>query len=156
MKLQSAGILLYRFVEGSIEVLLAHPGGPFWAQRDAGAWSIPKGLVGENESLLDAARREFREETGFAADGELIPLGSLRQPSGKIVHAWALQKDIDAAKVASNSFSLEWPRHSGVQQTFPEIDRAAWFRLPQARRKITPGQADFLDRLLEKTGVADR
>lgn len=155
MKLQSAGILLYRFIEGRLEVLLVHPGGPFWVQRDDGAWSIPKGLVGEHESLLDAARREFREETGFAADGDLVPLGSLRQPSGKIVHAWALQKDIDAAKVVSNSFSLEWPRHSGVQQTFPEIDKAAWFRLPQARRKITAGQAAFLDRLVEETGAAD-
>lgn len=156
MKLQSAGILLYRFVKDRLEVLLVHPGGPFWAHRDAGAWSIPKGLVGEHENLLDAARREFREETGFTADGELIPLGSLRQPGGKIVHAWALQKDIDVAKVVSNGFSLEWPRRSGVQQTFPEIDRAAWFPLPQARRKITPGQADFLDRLLEKTGATDR
>jgi predicted NUDIX family NTP pyrophosphohydrolase len=156
MKLRSAGILLFRYVEGALEVLLVHPGGPFWVRCDAGAWSIPKGLVGENESLLEAAHREFREETGFDADGELIALGSLRQPSGKIVHAWALQKDIDAAKVLSNTFTLEWPRHSGVQQTFPEVDKAAWFALPQARRKIIKGQAAFLDRLLESTGAAER
>ena len=149
MSVHSAGILLFRFRDAQLEVLLGHPGGPLWAHRDDGAWSIPKGLCRPDETPLAAAQREFREETGFTAQGKFIPLGSLRQPSGKIVHAWALEKNVDASRVVSNSFRLEWPRHSGNIETWPEIDRAAWFDLPSARVKITRGQLGFLDRLAE-------
>lgn len=130
--------------------MLVHPGGPFWIKKDLGAWSIPKGLVEDNEEALSAAKREFEEETGFAVQGELIELGALRQPSRKIVHAWAVEQDLDTAKVVSNTFTLEWPRNSGVVREFPEIDQAAWFTLDEARQKITRGQAPFLDILVEK------
>jgi predicted NUDIX family NTP pyrophosphohydrolase len=130
--------------------MLVHPGGPFWIKKDLGAWSIPKGLVEDNEEALNAAKREFEEETGFAVQGELIELGALRQPSRKIVHAWAVEQDLDTAKVVSNTFTLEWPRNSGVVREFPEIDQAAWFTLDEARQKITRGQAPFLDILVEK------
>ena len=152
MSVHSAGILLFRFRDGQLQVLLGHPGGPLWAQRDAGAWSIPKGLCRSGETPLAAAQREFREETGFGVEGRFIPLGALRQPSGKIVHAWALEKDVDARRVVSNTFSLEWPRHSGNIGTWPEIDRAAWFDLASARQKITRGQAGFLERLQAALG----
>jgi predicted NUDIX family NTP pyrophosphohydrolase len=125
--------------------LLGHPGGPLWAHRDEGAWSMPKGLCRPEETPLAAAQREFHEETGFTAQGRFIPLGSLRQPSGKIVHAWALQKNVDPSRVVSDTFTLEWPRHSGTIGTWPEIDRAAWFDVAAARVKITRGQAVFLD-----------
>jgi len=141
----SAGILLYRFQNQQLQVMLVHPGGPFWAKKDLGAWSIPKGLIEENESILDAAKREFREETGFAVDGRFIELGSLKQPSKKIVHAWALEKDLDTTKVVSNSFEMEWPRNSGMVQEFPEIDAAAWFSIEEARHRIFKGQVRFLD-----------
>jgi predicted NUDIX family NTP pyrophosphohydrolase len=154
MQVHSAGILLFRHRAGRLEVLLAHPGGPFWAGRDDGAWTIPKGLPLDEEQRVDAACREFREETGFVADGELIALGELRQPNGKIVHVWALEKDVDADAAVSNSFEMEWPRHSGVQRSFPEVDRVAWFSLPRARRKIIRGQAGFLERLVERLGTA--
>jgi predicted NUDIX family NTP pyrophosphohydrolase len=147
MAKKSAGILLYRYISGCLEVLLVHPGGPFWAKKDAGAWSIPKGELEENEDPLAAARREFEEETGSAAAGEVIPLKPLRQPSGKIVYAWAIKGDFDPASLKSNAFTLEWPPKSGRQQEFPEIDQAGWFSMPVAGKKIHPGQAGFLTQL---------
>lgn len=130
-------------------MLLVHPGGPLWARKDDGAWSIPKGEFGDDEEPLLAAKREFEEETGFTPDGEMIPLELLKQPSGKLVYAWALRSDLDAAKVRSNLFSMEWPPKSGREQQFPEVDRAAWFGIDDAYRKILKGQAAFLDELQE-------
>ena len=154
MSKNSAGILLYRFKDGELQVMLVHPGGPFWAQKDDGAWSIPKGLCDENEAPLDAARREFREETGFDVDGGFVELGSLRQPSRKIVHVWALEHDLDVSKIESNTFTLEWPKSSGRFREFPEVDRAQWFDLEQAGTKILKGQRAFLDRLVRLVGDA--
>ena len=128
--------------------MLVHPGGPFWVRKDKGAWSIPKGLFEADEEPLTAARREFREETGVDIDGVFLPLGELRQPSGKVIHAWAAEGDLDPDKVRSNTFQLEWPKHSGTVRTYPEIDRAAWFPIAEARERILKGQAPFLDRLL--------
>ncbi|MCI0507512.1 MAG: NUDIX domain-containing protein [Gammaproteobacteria bacterium] len=152
MHLQSAGILLYRFNGGQLQVLLVHPGGPLWYGKDQGAWSIPKGLIEANEPPLTAARREFKEETGFDADGEFIELGHLKQPSKKIVYAWALEKDVDPEKIISNEFDLEWPRHSGRVNRYPEIDKGEWFDLDEAKQKIAKGQAAFLDILVQKIG----
>jgi predicted NUDIX family NTP pyrophosphohydrolase len=143
----SAGLLLYRCPGDGVEVLLAHPGGPFWAQRDAGAWSIPKGLVAENEEPLAAACREFEEETGLRPTGPFIPLGSVRQKAGKLVHAWAWKGDVDPARLTSNVMRTEWPRGSGRWLSFPEIDRCAWFSLQIAREKLNMAQAAFIDRL---------
>jgi predicted NUDIX family NTP pyrophosphohydrolase len=144
----SAGLLLYRRRDGaSVEVLLVHPGGPFWRRKDLGAWTIPKGEVGTGEALLDAARREFQEETGFAIDAPAAPLGHIRLASGKIVHAFAAEGDLDASQVTSNTFELEWPRGSGQRRSYPEVDRAAWFGLAEARRRILPAQAALLDAL---------
>jgi predicted NUDIX family NTP pyrophosphohydrolase len=143
----SAGILVFRAGADGLEVLLAHPGGPFWAQKDAGAWSIPKGEPEPGEELLDAARRELAEETGCTVAGEPLALGALRQPSGKVVHAWAVRGDFDCTRLRSSTFTLEWPPRSGRAQEFPEVDRAAWFTLPEARTKILRGQAGFLERL---------
>jgi predicted NUDIX family NTP pyrophosphohydrolase len=131
-------------------VFLVHPGGPFWARKDDGAWSIPKGEYADPEDALQAAKREFQEETGIAADGELLPLGELKQPGGKLVTAWAVEMEIDAALVKSNTFSLEWPPKSGKTQEFPEIDRASWFPVSTARSKLLQGQVAFLDRLMLK------
>ncbi len=150
MRVHSAGILLFRFRDGNLEVMLVHPGGPFWARKDAGAWSIPKGLVTAKEDPLAAAKREFREETGFEVDGDFMALGALRQPSGKIIHVWALEGDLDVTKVKSNTFTLEWPPHSGVIRAYPEIDRAAWFDVEEARKKIVKGQRGFIDALVEE------
>jgi len=141
----SAGILAYRHHNG-LEVLLAHPGGPFWAKKDAGAWSIPKGLV-ESGDLLACARREFTEETGLIADGEFIPLTPVRQKSGKTVHAFAVAADFDLIDCRSNFFEIEWPPRSGKRKRFPEVDRAGWFTLDEAGEKLLPGQRIFLDRL---------
>ncbi len=150
---RSAGLLLYRPVAGEagLEVLLGHPGGPFWARRDAGAWTIPKGEYEPDEEPLDAARREFAEEFGAPppAGGALLSLGEVRQRGGKVVTAWALGADFPAETVVSNTFELEWPPKSGRMQSFPEIDRAAWFDLATARSKILAAQSVFLDRLLE-------
>ena len=146
----SAGILLYRHQDGTVQVLLVHPGGPFWQHKDDGAWSIPKGLCDENEDPLAAAVREFRGETGFQVDGEFIELGELKQPSKKIIHVWALDGDIEVDRIASNTFTLEWPRLSGKIQNYPEVDKGEWFDLEMARNKIINGQVQFLDRLLEK------
>ena len=148
----SAGLLLYRSTESGLEVLLVHPGGPFFARRDLGAWSIPKGEVEEGEDLLAAARREFGEETGFTAEGDAIPLGAIRQAGGKVVHAWAVRGDADPNALRSNPFELEWPRGSGRRRAFPEVDRAAWFSLGEARRRALPAQVDFLDRLTAALG----
>jgi predicted NUDIX family NTP pyrophosphohydrolase len=147
-QIQSAGLLLFRRSGGAIEVLLGHPGGPFWKNRDEGAWSIPKGLVAAGERPLAAAKREFAEETGYRPRGRFIPLGEARQPGGKVVHVWAVEGDWDAAKLQSDSFEIEWPPRSGRLQRFPELDRAAWFSVPEARKRILKGQAVFLDRLL--------
>ncbi len=149
----SAGILLHRETGDGLEVLLVHPGGPFWARRDAGAWSIPKGEYSSDEDPLEAARREFAEELGSAAPaGEPADLGEIRQRSGKVVHAWALAGDVDTTQIQSNTFTLEWPPRSGRTSEFPEVDRAAWFDLDRAREKINPAQAAFLDRLLTAAG----
>lgn len=147
MRKRSAGLLLFRESRGVLEVLLVHPGGPFWARKDAGAWSIPKGEFDADEEPLAAARREFAEETGTAVDGEFIELQPVRQPSGKVVHAWAVRADFDPAQLRSNTFSMEWPPKSGQLREFPEVDRAAWFALDQARAKIQPGQLPLLDQL---------
>jgi len=150
---QSAGLLLHRVREGKPEVLLVHPGGPFWKKRDEGAWSIPKGEIEPDETPIEVARREFREELGIdAPDGELIPLGSVRQAGGKVVHAWAARGDLDADAIQSMKFEIEWPPRSGRTQAFPEVDMAGWFDLEQARRKILDGQRTFIDRLEETLG----
>lgn len=143
----SAGILLYRHHGERLEVLLAHPGGPFWRHRDLGAWTIPKGEVEAQETLIEAARREFLEETGYDPAGEMRDLGEARQPSGKHLKVWALHGDWDPSSLVSSTFTQEWPRKSGITQVFPEIDRAEWFAISMAKQKISPGQAVFLDRL---------
>jgi predicted NUDIX family NTP pyrophosphohydrolase len=152
MQKQSAGVLLYRENAGSLEVLLVHPGGPFWARKDDGAWSVPKGEFTDEEDPLEAAKREFEEETGFRVQGDVVPLSPIKQPSGKVVHVWAVQGDLDAKAIKSNMFSMEWPRNSGVIREFPEIDRADWYRLSKAKRKLLPGQVGFLDQLVDKLG----
>jgi len=149
----SAGILLYRRRQGLPEVFLVHPGGPFWAKKDAAAWSIPKGEAAPGEDLLSAARREFQEETGLGIDGDFRELAPVRQPSGKRVHAWAVEADLDADAIHSNSFEMEWPPRSGLRREFPEVDRAAWFGLPTARNKITKGQLGLLDQLERLLGA---
>ena len=148
MPKQAAGILLYRQTGRGLEVLLAHPGGPLWARKDLGAWTIPKGQFGDDESALDAAQREFEEEMGSPARGEFSQLGSIKQPSGKVVHAFTAESDFDVTTVKSNLFTLEWPPKSGRKGEFPEVDRAGWFSIEEARRKILKGQEPFLDRLL--------
>jgi predicted NUDIX family NTP pyrophosphohydrolase len=147
MSPRSAGILLYRIRNGAIDVLLAHPGGPFWQRRDDGAWTIPKGEIGAGEPPEAAARREFREEIGVEAVGVLHPLGTIRQRAGKYVEAFALEGDFDVALLSSNTFEIEWPPRSRRMATFPEIDRVAWFALPLARAKILDAQQPLLDRL---------
>jgi len=138
---------MYRKLRGQVEVLLAHPGGPFWAKKDEGAWSIPKGEVDPGEDLLDAAKREFTEETGIEPRGKLSALGNVRQKSGKIVTAWAFESDCDPQTIRSNTFTMEWPPRSGKQQEFPEIDRAAFFSIEAARTKILASEAELLSRL---------
>jgi predicted NUDIX family NTP pyrophosphohydrolase len=144
---RSAGLLLHRRREGALEVLLVHPGGPLWAKRDLGAWSIPKGEIDAAEDPLAAARREVEEETGLRAEGPFEALGSIRQRGGKVVWAWAAPAEFDPAALRSGTFELEWPPRSGRRARFPEVDRAAWFALDEARRRILPGQAPLLDRL---------
>ncbi len=143
----SAGILLYRQREGNVQVFLVHPGGPFWVGKDDGAWSIPKGEYSDGDDPLATAKREFFEETGFEVTGTCYALLPLKQPSGKVVSAWAIKGDLDAAGMKSNTFSLEWPPRSGKMQEFPEIDRGGWFDLSTARTKLLPGQRGFLDQL---------
>jgi predicted NUDIX family NTP pyrophosphohydrolase len=147
---RSAGILVYRMGAGAPEVLLVHPGGPLWVKRDAGAWSLPKGQYGPEEDALAAARREFTEELGAPPPaGEVHDLGEVRQKSGKLVRAWALRGDLDVTSTTSNTFELEWPPHSGKHIEVPEVDRAGWFTLAQAREKINPAQVPLLERLAE-------
>jgi predicted NUDIX family NTP pyrophosphohydrolase len=153
MPKQAAGILLYRHTARGLELLLAHPGGPLWTRRDFGAWTIPKGQFGIDESALDAARREFEEEMGAPARGEFVELGAIRQPSGKIVHAFTAESDFDVSTVKSNLFTLEWPPRSGNHGQFPEVDRAAWFSIDEARKRILKGQEPFIDRLLALLNV---
>jgi predicted NUDIX family NTP pyrophosphohydrolase len=141
----AAGLLLFRRKPAGLEVLLVHPGGPFWARRDLGVWSLPKGEVAPGEDPLSAARREFREETGLEPSGTLFPLGQVKQPSGKVVRAWALEGDFDPNALKSNTFVMEWPKGSGQMREFPEVDRAAWFDLAEARLYILAAQAPLLD-----------
>ncbi len=153
---RSAGILLFRRTGAAPELLLVHPGGPFWAKRDLGAWSVPKGEHGEGEDARACALRELGEELGPAPalqEDELIPLGSVRQKAGKTVEAWAAEADFDPARLRSNTFAIEWPPRGGVEREFPEVDRAEWFEPALARRKIVPAQAAFVERLLEHLGV---
>jgi len=148
-KKQSAGILLYRMANEKLEVFLVHPGGPFWKNKDIGAWTIPKGEFDGEAAALDAAVREFQEETGHVLPGPFYPLEPVRQKGGKKVFAWATPGDLDPSTIVSNTFEMEWPPRSGRRQSFPEVDRGAWFSLAEARVKIVPGQAAFLDRLIK-------
>ena len=150
----SAGLLLYRWADGELEVLIVHPGGLFWARKDDGAWSIPKGEFDDGQDPLEHARREFAEELGSAAPvlGDYLPLGQIKQPSGKLVSCWAIEGDLDVETIRSNTFEMEWPRGSGRMQEFPEVDRAAWFSVDEARAKLLGGQVLFLDRLVERLG----
>ena len=143
----SAGLVLYRRRAGGLEIFLVHPGGPFWAKKDAGAWSIPKGEAAPGEDLLARARTEFAEETGFVPAGEFRPLTPVRQAGGKTVHAWAVEGEADSAAIRSNSFTIEWPPRSGQMREFPEVDRAGWFALAAAREKIIAGQIGLLNEL---------
>jgi predicted NUDIX family NTP pyrophosphohydrolase len=147
MPKRSAGILLYRIRDGELQVFLAHPGGPFWARKDLGAWTIPKGEIDEGEDALAAAKREFAEEIGARLEGEFRALKPIRQKSGKVVLAWAVEGDFDPANLQSNRFSMEWPPKSGKQAEFPEVDRAAWFGIDEARAKMLPAQVAFIEEL---------
>lgn len=147
MNKKSAGILFYRFQNGWLQVFLVHPGGPFWKNKDDGAWSIPKGEFTQEENALDAARREFEEETGMALAGNFVELGSVKQKSGKIIFAWALKGNINPEHIRSNTFEMEWPPHSGKKQEFPEIDKAHWFTIAEAKEKINPGQVKLIEEL---------
>ncbi len=149
----SSGILFYRFVQGKLHIMLVHPGGPFYARKDEGAWSIPKGIIESGENPFDAARREVKEETGVDVSGPAIDLGQIKQPGGKIIHAWAVSQNVDTSRIESNSFQLEWPPKSGTIREYPEIDKAQWFKVHDARVKIRKGQLGFLDRLIQKLGV---
>ncbi|TIR17350.1 MAG: NUDIX domain-containing protein [Mesorhizobium sp.] len=153
MPQRSAGLLIHRRIAGVFEFLLVHPGGPFWARKDEGAWSIPKGLIGDNEDELEAAKREAEEELGVAIDGDFRPLGSYRQPGGKIVVAWSVEADVDTNAIRSNMFTMEWPPKSGRMKDFPEVDRVGWFSLPEAGVKILKGQRAMLDDFLERRGA---
>ena len=152
MAKRSAGLLMYRKKDRELEVFLVHPGGPFWAAKDAGAWTVPKGEYVDGEEPLEAAKREFAEETGFAASGEFLDLGTVRQTSGKIVNAWAFEGDCEPEKLVSNFCEIEWPPRSGKKMEIPEVDRGAWFTLKDARGAILKSQQEFLDVLAEKAG----
>jgi predicted NUDIX family NTP pyrophosphohydrolase len=155
MAKQSAGILLYRTKNSIVEVLLVHPGGPFWAKKDQGAWSIPKGEFTDSEEPLVAAKREFREELGQPAPkGTYIELGQAKQSGGKVVFAWAYESDLNISSIHSNTFTMEWPPRSGKQQEFPEVDKAAWVSLDQAAQKLVKGQVPLLETLADKLGKA--
>ncbi len=153
MAVRSAGLLLYRRSDDGVELLVVHPGGPFWAKKDEGAWSIPKGEYADDEQPLRAARREFAEELGTEPpDGPVLELGEVRLRSGKVVVAWALEGDLDTSSIRSNTFEVEWPPRSGRRQEFPEVDRAAWFDPAEARRRLNPAQAALVDRLEQLLG----
>ena len=149
MAKRSAGLLPYRLTNG-LEVFLVHPGGPFWSRKDEGAWSVPKGEYLDGEDPLAAARREFAEETGATVEGEFVPLGEVTQAGGKLVTVWAIEADIDAGQIRSNTFPLEWPPKSGKIREYPEVDRAGWFTVAEAEIKLLPGQRPFLPRLAAK------
>lgn len=149
---ESAGILLYRRAGAALEVLLVHPGGPYWRSKDEGAWTIPKGEIADGEEALAAARRELAEETGVVAAGPFLPLEPVRQKAGKRVTAFACEGDCEAASIVSNTFSMEWPPRSGQMHEFPEVDRAEWFDLDRARAKINPAQVAFLEELKSRLG----
>ena len=153
MPLTSAGILLFRHRPAGVEVMLVHPGGPYWARKDEGAWSIPKGLANEGEDLLAAAKREFLEETGASVDGPFMDLGAHKQPGGKTIVAFGAEGDFDPALLSSNLFSMEWPPRSGKTAEFPEVDRAGWFSIDEASKKATKGQRPIVAALAEKLGV---
>lgn len=148
----SAGLIMYRFRNKMLEVFLVHPGGPFWSKKDEGAWSIPKGEYKAGEQPFEVAKREFKEETGYEAEGTFIPLSPIKQPSAKIIAAWAFEGDCDAGNIKSNSFSMEWPPHSGKQAEFPEVDRAAWCPINLAKIKLLKGQIGFVEQLCEALG----
>ena len=150
MSKRSAGLVMYRRRISELEVFLVHPGGPFWAKKDLGAWSIPKGEYLDNEEPLEVAKREFEEETGFAPEGDFIELGDLKQPSGKTVIAWAFEGDCDPTKLRSNTFMMEWPPRSGRQIEVPEVDRGCWYSVEDARSRLLAGQRTLLDRLLKR------
>lgn len=151
----SAGILLYRIINSDLEVFLVHPGGPYWEKKDDGAWSVPKGEFEEGEDSLEAARREFREETGSDIKGDFMELKPLKQPSGKVVYVWAVEGNIDEVSIESNLFTMEWPPKSGKKQEFPEVDRGGWFTIPEARKKLLKGQVGFLDELQKRLGRSE-
>ncbi|MDR4504555.1 MAG: NUDIX domain-containing protein [Candidatus Scalindua sp.] len=147
MRSKSAGIVMYRFQKEGLKVLLVHPGGPFWTKKDLGIWSIPKGEYADSEDPLTVAKREFHEETGFRSYGKFIPLTPRKQPSGKIISAWAVEGDCNASKIKSNTFSMEWPPRSGGKKDFPEVDRAGWFTADMAKKKLLKGQVGFIEEL---------
>ncbi len=155
MAKRSAGLLMYRRRDGALEVFLVHPGGPFWAKKDLGAWSIPKGEYSEGEDPLKAARREFTEETGFEADGDFIDLGTIKQAGGKLVSVWAVEGDWDPAQLHSNTCMIEWPPRSGRQLEIPEVDRGAWFGIDEARERILKSQAPVIEILIARLGQAN-
>jgi predicted NUDIX family NTP pyrophosphohydrolase len=152
----SAGVLLFRKAPLGVEVLLVHPGGPFWAKKDAGSWSIPKGLAQEGEDLLEAAKREFLEETGTAVEGDFLDLGAHKQPGGKTIAAWALEGDFDPAALKSNTFAIEWPPRSGKTAEFPEVDRAGWYSIDEALEKVSKGQTPIIAALAERLDADPR
>ena len=147
---KSAGILLYRLRKKFLEVFLVHPGGPFWAKKDEGAWSIPKGEFDDNEDPLEAAIREFKEETGIAIEGKFVELAPIKQKSGKLVYAWAVEGDMDPSQVKSNEFEMEWPPRSGKKRSFPEVDKADWFAMDEAEKKINTAQSSLIKELAKK------
>jgi len=152
MPVKSAGILFFRFLNNNLNVLLVHPGGPFWIKKDEGAWTIPKGEISGYEQPLDTAIREVEEETGIALEKQkLVELSPVKQKAGKIIYAWGCEKNLDAETITSNTFEIEWPPKSGKKKTFPEIDKAAWFTINEAKQKINPAQIAFIDELIEKT-----
>ncbi|UCD79721.1 MAG: NUDIX domain-containing protein [Desulfobacterales bacterium] len=152
MAKMSAGLVMYRYRDAKLEVFLVHPGGPFWSKKDEGVWSIPKGEYTEDEEAFEVAKREFKEETGYEAEGNFIQLSPIKQPSRKIIAAWAFAGDCDAGKIKSNKFSMEWPPHSGKQAEFPEVDRAEWFPINAAKIKLLKGQVGFIEQLCEVLG----
>lgn len=155
MAKKSAGIIVFRKKGDNYEVLLVHPGGPFWANKDLNAWSVPKGEPEEDEELENAAKREFKEETGMDVPGKLLSLDPVKQPGGKVVYAWAVEADLDATRIESNTIEIEWPPGSGKKKEIPEVDKAGWFTFKEARQKILKGQIPILEQLAEKIGVGD-
>jgi predicted NUDIX family NTP pyrophosphohydrolase len=148
----SAGLLMYRMKRGALQVLLVHPGGPYWRKKDEGAWTIPKGEIDDDEDALDAARREFEEETGLRPEGPFIALTPVKQKGGKVVHAWAFAGDCDPGRLRSNTFELEWPPRSGRRREFPEVDRAEFFEVDEARTKMNPAQVALVEQLVRTVG----